>query len=65
MIYLIPEPRVYTLTCTCGRVLMVRGGMARCTHDVTIRDNGVEQTVRQVVRHTVGVRTELVSGGAA
>lgn len=61
----ISVPTVAFLTCTCGHVLMVHDGVALCEHMATVVDNGVEQTIKQLVRHRVAVVTELVGGGAS
>jgi len=64
MIRPVSTPTVAFITCTCGHVLTVHDGVALCEHKVVVVDNGVEQTINQLIRHRVAVVTELVGGGA-
>lgn len=51
---------VQMVSCSCGKVLAVRRGIAECTHESQVREGGRWQTVRQAIRYRVSITEELV-----
>ena len=53
--------KVFQVSCSCGKVLHVRNGLAVCTHEEQMRIGGEWVTHRKVVRHFVSVASDITA----